>query len=521
MNYPQKNWNTFQKRVLTVTTIFTRSWQVRKAFIFGVFFSFLAILSACEDPKGVGSDVFVEDIGLLYTDTLTVDASTVLLDSIASYSTSNLLVGRLIDPTLGAVQATAYFQISNLTADTIRSNVDTAGRSNVKWITYPSKNDSIRLILPYSFVQGDTLQNQSFKVYQLASTATLDPTTVYYNNSTGPALNPTPIGQLNNVKIRPIRDKRVIQGTTGKFDSLRIPITEPSFVKFLESQRDIAKTEALVGTGFKEIVRGLALVSESNNNAAILGFASGGVQMQLYYHYKYTYTVRNSANTSDSTVTVDTTKSNNFYVAITNADGTSFNARFNKITPTRTGTTISKLTKATDILPASQTNNEAYLQSGTGVAIKVTFPSLLKLKENKDIAINKAQLILEPKGNPAGYTYPSDLILVETTPANRPLRTTTTGDGSFSFVLGEGTTASYASRTNEYSFNVTSSLQNILAGRKKNIGWMIAPTLFATNSTTGARGPVLGKSVLNPDVTRAIFDRNNIKLKVYYTYVTK
>eukprot|EP01136_Pigoraptor_vietnamica_P012842 Opistho-1_new@53193 len=294
MNYPQKNWNTFQKRVLTVTTIFTRSWQVRKAFIFGVFFSFFGILSACEDPKEIGSDVFVQDIGLLYTDTLSVDASTVLLDSIATYTTSNLLVGRFTDPVFGDVNAVSYFQISNLTADTIRSNVDTAGRSNVKWITYPSKNDSIRLILPYSFVQGDTLQNQSFKLYQLASTASLDPTVVYYNNSAAPALNPTPIGQLNNVKIRPIRDKRVISGTAGKFDSLRIPITEPSFVKFLESQRDIAKSEALVGTGFKGVVKGLALVSESNKNAAVVGFSAGGIQMQLYYHYKYTYTVRNT-----------------------------------------------------------------------------------------------------------------------------------------------------------------------------------------------------------------------------------
>ncbi|MBB6002956.1 hypothetical protein HNP25_001608 [Arcicella rosea] len=494
---------------------------MRKAFIFGVFFSFFAILSACEDPKEIGSNVFVQDIGLLYTDTLKVDASTVLLDSIATYSTGNLLVGRFTDPVLGDVNAVSYFQISNLTADTIRSNVDTAGRSNVKWITYPSKNDSIRLILPYSFVQGDTLQDQSFKLYQLASSASLDPAIVYYNNSAAPALNPTPIGQLNNVKIRPIRDKRVISGTAGKFDSLRIPITEPSFVKFLESQRDIAKSEALVGTGFKGVVKGLALVSESNKNAAVVGFSAGAVQMKLYYHYKYTYTVRNTANTADSLVTVDTTKSNNFYIAITNADGTNFNARFNKITAARTGTTLSKLAKPADILKSSEANNQVFLQSGTGVAMKVQFPNLLKLKERNDIAINKAELVLEPKSNTAGYTLPSDLILVEATPTNKPLRTTTTGEGNFVFVTGEGTISSYASRTNLYTFNITSSLQNIIAGRGKNNGWIITPTLFSTNSSTGTRGPALGKSVINPDITRAIFDHSNIKLKVYYTYVAR
>ena len=505
---------------MTVTTIFTQNWQVRKAFIIGVVFSFFVFLSACEDPKEIGSEIFVQDIGLLYTDTLTVDASTVLLDSIATYSANNLLVGRLSDPNLGSVEAASYFQIANLTTDTIRSDVDTAGRSNVKWISYPSKNDSIRLILPYSFVQGDTLQNQTFKLYQFASSSTLDPSTVYYNNSTTPTLNPTPLGQLSNVKVRPIRDKRVVYGTSGKYDSLVIPITEPSFIKFLESQRDINKNDALVGTGFKGQVTGLALVSESAKNAAIVGFAAGKAVMKLYYHYKYTYTVRNYKDTADSTITVDTTKANNFYVAITNADGTTFNARFNKITASRIGA-LAKLAKAGDGLPAKDANNEAYLQLGTGLAIKVQFPSLLNLKNRKDIAFNKAELVLEPKANPAGYTIPTDLILTEATKSYRPLRTTTTGEGNFAFLTGESTTSSYVSNSNLFTFNVTSSLQNILAGRIPNNGWIVTPTLFVVNSSTGARQVALGKSVLAQEVTRAIFDKSKIKLKVYYTYVAK
>lgn len=505
---------------MTATTIFTQNWQVRKAFIIGVVFSFFVFLSACEDPKEIGSEIFVQDIGLLYTDTLTVDASTVLLDSIATYSPNNMLVGRLSDPNLGTVEAACYFQIANLSSDTIRSEVDTASKSNVKWITYPTLNDSIRFILPYSFYQGDTLQNQTFKLYQFASSSTLDPTTAYYSNSAAPTLKTTPLGQLTNVKVRPIRDSRVVSGTTGKYDSLVIPITEPSFVKFLESQRDGAKSEALVGTGFKDAVKGFALVSESPKNAAIVGFAAGQAVLKLYYHYKYTYTVRNSADTADSTVTVDTTKANNFYVALTSSDGTTFNARFNKITASRIGA-LTKLTKAGDGLSTKDANNEAYLQLGTGLAMKVKFPTLTNLKNRKDIAFNKAELVLEPKSNPGGYSFPTDLVLVQSTNSNRPLRSTTTGEGSLQFVTGEGTSASYVSKSNLYTFNVTSSLQNILAGRISNNGWIITPTLFATNTTTGVRSVALGKSVLAQEVTRAIFDKSNIKLKVYYTYVAK
>ena len=482
-------------------------------------------MTACEDPQEIGSEVFAQDIGVLYTDTLTVDASTVLLDSIVTSNGNNLLVGRTTDPNLGQIDASSYFHITPL--DTLYSNVDTAGRKNVKWIRFPSKVDSVRFILPYNFYQGDTNQRQSFKVYQFADGASLDnrDKVFYYNTTTAPNLNVNPLGQIQNVKIRPIKNKNILSGSASsgstKFDTLRIPITDLTFINFLRSQRDPTKKDnALIGTEFRRFTKGFALTSESSKNAALLGFESFGSLMKVYYNYKYTYTLRNKANTLDSiTVTVDTTKANDLRVTAYSQAGLSLNARFNKITTSRTGN-LAKLVKASDALPAKQANGEVYIQNASGLAIKVQFPTLAKLKARQDIAINKAELVLAPNANPSNFDLPPDLTIAESTKDNRYLRTTADGTGSIFFLTrGESYLAPYLSRTNDYTFNITSPLQNLLSGRIVSSGWIIAPTAIITSAQ--GRSLVSGSKLVSYDVNRAVFNTKNIKLKVYYTYVAK
>jgi hypothetical protein len=498
---------------------------VNKGLFMSLILSFCLFLTACEDPQEIGSEVFSQDIGVLFTDTLTVDASTVLLDSIVTSTTPNLLVGRYTDPTLGLVEASSYFQISN--TDTIRTYLFDADKTpliiankkDFKWIKNPTKVDSIRFILPYSVYQGDTLQTQTFKVSQFNDNSVLDATKSYFSNSDAPLLKSNLLGQVRNVKIRPIKNKNILLGLS-RFDTLRIPITDPAFISFISSQRDSNKEDALIGTGFKTKIRGMALTSESSNNAALLGFYSDYSVMKVYYSYTYSYTLRNKANTSDSLkVTVDSTKSNDLYVGLySRATGASQNARFNKITTTRSGA-FSKLVNPTNILPSAMANNQAVIQSNSGLAMKIKFPSLLKLKERQDIAINKAELVFEP--NVTNYSVPNDLVLIESTPVNRLLRSTLTSEGALQFVAGEGSTASHIVKTNSYTFNVTSSLQNILSGRNKTNGWILTADTFREATQNSPRGPVSGRYVVSSEIDRAVFDSKKIKLKVYYTYIGK
>lgn len=485
------------------------------------------ILSACEDPQEIGSEVFVQNVGVLFTDTLTVEASTVLVDSIVTSNTDNLLVGRYTDPILGVVEANSYFQISN--RDTIRTELFDVDRSpliiankkDFKWIKNPTKVDSIRFLLPYTLYQGDTLQKQTFTLTQIADNISLDPTKTYFRNDNTPLLKSTVFGQLKNANIRPVKNKNIIGGS-GRFDTLRIPVTDPAFISFIISQKESTnKDNALIGTGFKNKIRGLALTSESAKNAAIVGISPYNSVLKVYYGYSYSYTLRNKANTSDSIkVTVDSTKSNDFYVGrfINGTTGAPQNARFNKITTTQSGA-FSKLVNPTDALTSAQASNQVAIQSSVGLATKIKFPSLLKLRERQDIAINKAELVLEP--NISIYSVPSDLVLIESTPSNRLLRSTITSEGALQFVSGEVSTASYISKSNSYTFNVTSSLQNILSGRNKSNGWIFSAATFGVATQNAARGPVSGRYIVSSEADRAIFDSKKIKLKVYYTYIGK
>ena len=487
-------------------------------------------LSACQDPQEIGSEVFSQDIGVLYTDTLTVDASTVLLDSIVTSNTDNLLVGRYSDPILGLVEANSYFQISN--KDTIRTELfendkitklDITTKKDFKWIKNPTKVDSIRFLLPYTLYQGDTLQKQTFTLTQLDDNASLDPTKTYFKSDNAPLLKSTVFGQLKNVAIKPVKNKNIIGGS-ARFDTLRIPITDPAFINFIISQREsINKENALIGTGFKNKIKGLALTTENVKNAAILGFSPYNSVMKVYYSYTYSYTLRNKANNADSIkVTVDSTKSNDFFVGrfINGTTGAPQNARFNKITTTRSGV-FSKLVNPTDILASAQANNQVVIQSSTGLATKVKFPSLLKLKERQDIAINKAELVFEP--NVTNYSVPNDLVLIESTPTNRLMRSTTTSEGTLQFVSGPGDvpTASYLAKSNTYTFNITSSLQNILSGKNKSNGWVLSSDTFREATQNSPRGPVSGRYIVSSEVDRVVFDSKKIKLKVYYTYIGK
>ena len=501
--------------ILMPITFSTQPWRLRNGIFASLILSFFITLTACEDPQEIGSEVFTQDIGVLYTDTLTVDASSILLDSVVTSNSDNLLVGSTIDPTFGLVKANSYFHI--VPYDTLFSSVDTAGKKNVKWIRYPSKVDSIRMFLPYISYQGDTNQRQTIKLVQFANGASMEVGKLYYNTSEAPALSNTVIGQLSNVRIRPVKNKNILSGT-GRYDSLRIPITDPAFINFIASQRDTKKDNALVGTEFRKITRGFALTSESANNAAILGFDAYNAVVRVYYNYKYTYTLRNKANTSDSiTATVDTTKAN-FLIAYERLTAP-VNVRFNKLMTTRTGN-LAKLTKVTDGISSKQTNNEVYIQNSTGLVTKVRFPTLSNLKVRQDIAINKAELVLEPNANPSNFLLPQDLILVESTKDNRALRTTTDGIGNLRIINGESYTAAYQSRTNNFTFNITSSLQNLLSGRNPSNGWIISPTVFTTNSQN-QRGLASGRNFFNWDANRAVFDVSKIKLKIYYTSVKK
>ena len=66
---------------------------------FAYFFTLLAVsvglsLTSCQDPKDIGLELLDEQIGVHFTDTATVEASVILLDSVKTNNPIDLLAGQ-------------------------------------------------------------------------------------------------------------------------------------------------------------------------------------------------------------------------------------------------------------------------------------------------------------------------------------------------------------------------------------------------------------------------------------------
>ncbi len=496
------------KATSTVTMTYTSIWQTLSSV---VAILLMTTLVSCDDPKDIGTEIFTQDVGVLYTDTLTVDASTLFVDSVALSARANLFVGSFTDPDLGRVDAKCFFQVSN--SDTL-SKLDTTGY-NIYKSSFSMAMDSLVLILPISYVAGDTNQTHSFKVYRVKNSVTgISVSNTYLNDAALPDYESTPLGTVTLKSLRPIKNQygSYAVGSNTKFDTLRIPLSKELAAEIYALRLNTNKSTTVVYDKFKDILKGLVLVSESGGKGAVVGFSGYYSAMRLYYHSSYRYPL---STTRDTTVT-NKVSSFPFYVSNGTSSSGEQNVRYSNVTTTRSGA-LATLSKTTKKVSSSKTNGIVYLQQGTGLGIKLDFPTLSKLKEKNNVAFNKAELVFQPNALPAGQTLVNPLGLFESTPQNTLFRTST----GLVQPVGESSFAAYSKLSGEYVFNVTSSLQNLLSGRRPNNGWIIAASATSTSSTTGATGLASSTYLLANEISRASFNAKNIKLRVYYTYVAK
>jgi hypothetical protein len=186
-----------------------------------------------------------------------------------------------------------------------------------------------------------------------------------------------------------------------------------------------------------------------------------------------------------------------------------YSQRFSQVVGNRNGTVLQNL-KRLQALPSSATNNRTYLQTGMGISPKLSFPSLVALQKNTNITINKAELVFEPdldqiNGN---FRVPPQVALVQLDANNQINKTT---GNLIEFVTSDGLAAqyvaSYNSTSNNYSFNFTSVLQDLVSKKKTTDGIALVPSLLNTTNST--------ISIYNSDVSRLVI--KNVKLNIYYS----
>ncbi|MCY7349874.1 MAG: DUF4270 domain-containing protein [Cytophagaceae bacterium] len=429
----------------------------------GLFFG----LSACQDPLKIGADLLPagSQAGVFFSDTFTVKASTVLLDSVRTSGAGvGLLAGRYNDPVFGLVEARSYFQVAPFTSDSLKLDTKAA-------------YDSLVLTLQYNgYYYGDTNRYQSLSVHRLNDT--LGNAKVYLNTSRVSYQN-TPLGQL---RYKPFR---------GGFSTVSVRLSD---ALGRELWALAGKPEGTNSPAFRNFVKGLAQIPGTTDEGAVVSFSN--VALSVHYH-------------------ADTVKKR--YEAFLGGAQTP-TARFSQITALRVGGDPLAALKPGQALPAARTNGKVYFQDGVGLGVKLEFPSLFLLRDlpQGKVAFNKAELIIEPvpESSSTGLSVPSALMLVETNEANQVLKT----QGSIRYVLQEGSNSNpqLIGYFNEnYLFNVTTQLQQMLTGQRGARSLILHQSPPAI-SISGTQQYILNGSY-GIQVSRLVLDARRIKLRVYYT----
>lgn len=310
----------------------------------------------------VGSDYLAVNNKVILIDTLTVEMSTINFDSLVTSNKSRILVGNYDDPLFGKVKSNSYFQLASDSYSLI-STTDTETANYVF--------DSISMILKYdNYYYGDTTKVQTFDIHRL--TQKVKPNTdddSFYNNS-ALSYSSESLGTIS-YKPRPLEK-----------DSINIKM-DAAFGEALFQK--LKKREITDFDSFKEYLNGLVLVPTTTNSSSVIGFNLSS-KVRLYYS-KYQGDAEDSF-IKDFTVT-DAAK------------------QFNAISLDKSGSLIQNLPASNSKLSSLLTNNQGYIQSGTGVACRIDFPNIKQLKYISDNgAIVDAELILKPVNNSYSEKYP-------------------------------------------------------------------------------------------------------------------
>ncbi len=434
-----------------------------------------AFFFSCEDPINIAVDTPSTggQFSTTFTDTLTVTRSTVMIDSIVTSEQTGAVVGHYKDPVFGDVSATIFTEIT-LPFDGTNSSY------------YPfaiTTSDSLTAvydsIVHNGFSYGDSTKPITLNVHRLTQDFVKNKK---YLNDEALTYNPTPLAS----QVLTYKDfKRATVSTTDSLIKFKMPDALGREIFALANKaegRDIDK--------FTAAVKGLAFtVSQNASTVYGLSLTAGTSYPLVYYHAP------------------GDTVAKGLYLSF-------LGGRFSNIKGNRQGTVLQDL-KQFQSIPSQATGNKTYFQTGAGITTKMSFPTLANLLKSgsNNVAINKAELILEPDLDQVTGNFfpPIQIALVEIGKDNR-LKKTNNIEDFVALDVASGTqyVSDYSTTNNNYKFNFTSYIQELLNNRKTTDGIAIVPSILSTSST-GATSIGL----YNNNVSRVVF--KNIKLNVYYS----
>jgi hypothetical protein len=331
-----------------------------------LFFVAVSLCSCGVDSSEIGTDFFNEGaLDISYIDSSSVKLYTVRFDSLITSDAQRILVGSHNDERLGRLTASAYFQPG------LQSAVD-LDEDNVSF-------DYAAITLKYdTYSYYDTASSITLTAYRVTEEIELEEDGYLYNTSEF-SFSEEPLGSVT-FSPRPHRK-----------DSVEIILDEDFaldlYQKALEGDDDLA-----TNAEFIEYLKGIAIIPDSSGSTAIVGFAMP--EIRLYYIDK------------------SITPTDQRYVSFPVSGGQASNLHFNNIRTNRTATKLAIMPDFEGKLSADITDEEAYLQAGAGLALRVDFPYLRNLTANTNFFVTKAVLDIYPVRKSYGELAPLPSALI-------------------------------------------------------------------------------------------------------------
>lgn len=429
----------------------------------------MAFASCKKSPETIGNNLISDDsfISIYHTDTTEIICHS-YLDSVATDNASNALLGAIKDPIFGNTEAGFYTQF--------RPSVAGQSFGNNPVV------DSLVLQLCLVGYYGDTTVMQTAHVYELTDSLVFENT--YYSHST---VAMGSIDHANGYQFcpRPKTKVHIIGSDTVTQPIIRIPLSQ-DLGNYLVNLDTTAYSRP---DRFKQHFKGLyvtcATVGLDGAISSINLTNNTYTLLQLYYH---------------NAATPDKPMRYNFYVTSSDAYFNHFDHDYTQGSPEF----VSQLMDGQESLGQST----LYLQTMGGVRAKVLFPNLTHWTDTLEgcrLVVNEAKLILPATTAlmDSIYKAPKNFMLVGFSSDTTTYLLPDYLEGSAFF---DGT---YNSSKQAVSFRITEYLQQMIDGKKDNLGLSLGINGAAYNAT---------RYVINgPEAS----DGEKMRLEVTYSIVNE
>lgn len=355
-------------------------------FIVGLFA--IGLLSySCNDQNinglEMGEDYIKDESGIVLIDTLSLEISTIIIDSVETSEPSSTMVGEYYHEYFGNIATESVFRVT--LPDVIDFDEDDVF-------------DSITICMNYSgYYLGDTTRLHSIVVNELETDLEELDQTIFYNTSRVKVKDEI----LGEMSYYPYPNK----GETLE-KRLNNIFGEELFGLFVDDAEEVSSLSL-----FQDYLKGFVLRGRASVNQSIIGFAATdtSIYLKMYYHR------------------IEGEKKE--LEAILGMENSSYS--FNTVHTDRSETPLQSLRVQREAVVSRETGNTSLVQGGSAIMTKVRFPGLAEVFQLVEInQIIKAELILVPTRESEDInSLPSQLVVYESDKINR-LVTPLTSDAS-------------------------------------------------------------------------------------------